>query len=145
MSAIYGKSIHHVHSFAAFFQTIENANEICKVYAERFKNFPLEKSNLDADYCRQIAEIFDELFLQFDANNDDVRLKFSISADVTRRAIDMTSGLLHQLDVFMNDTNAPVVANNAAASFSDTSGCKQHPSDITKCLKRTHATSKRKM
>lgn len=115
-----GKAVHHVHRFAAFLQTIENADEICSVYLERFKCFPLERSTANPLFFENVTEIFGELFTQ-NTGGADSCATFSISIEVVDRAIDLTSGLVQQLNIFMDDSNVPanivhVTANLPASS-----------------------------
>ncbi len=105
-SALLGKSIQHVHRFAAFLQTIEYGHDICSIYVDRFKHFPL-LGNIDHLFIERTESIFNEML----SNQGDIDEKdrvFIISNEVILRAIDLVSGMLHQMKIFMDDTNAPL-------------------------------------
>ncbi len=79
---------------------------ICTVYRERFKRFP-SSGAIDGIYMERVDDIFNQMF------NDRVdaimkRRQFFISDDVVVRAIDLVSGLLQQMKILMDDTNAPI-------------------------------------
>ena len=134
ISALLGKSVQHVHRYAAFLQTIENGFSICREYVKRSQAFP-EKGKIDRKLYEGINTIFDELFLA-NVDDDAVSRQFLIRNDVTTRAIDLVTGLLQQMKLLMDDTNAPlwnpgmsrpivVVSNNDGQSISKMDSAKK--------------------
>ncbi len=73
---------------------------------ERFKEFPLCGSVNEA-FNERCQDIFNEIFgEQVDSSQQD-RI-FVINDKVVARAIDLVSGLLHQLNIFMDNSQAPI-------------------------------------
>ena len=105
VSSLLGKSVQHVHRYAAFIQTIELGFNICGVYLGRFERFP-SSGAIDETYVAGINDIFNEMFNdRVDASGN--YRQFFISDDVVTRAIDLVSGLLQQMKILMDDSNAP--------------------------------------
>ncbi|CAF1513694.1 unnamed protein product, partial [Rotaria sordida] len=70
LSSLLGKSVQHVHRYAAFLQTIEFGYDLCSIYADRFKEFPLCGS-IDELFVERIEGIFREVFNeQVDGNTE---------------------------------------------------------------------------
>ncbi|CAF1529775.1 unnamed protein product, partial [Rotaria sordida] len=106
LSSLLGKSVQHVHRYAAFLQTIEFGYDLCSIYADRFKEFPLCGS-IDELFVERIEGIFREVFNEQVDGNTEHRV-FFITDQVVLRAIDLVSGLLQQMKILMDDGNAPI-------------------------------------
>ncbi|CAF1276039.1 unnamed protein product [Rotaria sp. Silwood1] len=107
LSSLLGKSIQHVHRYAAFMQTMKFGFDICIEYIDRYKQFP-SSGSIDETFIERIESIFHELFCE-QANVDKV-----IIDQVVLRPIDLVSGLVQQMKILMDDTNAPIWSENQA-------------------------------
>jgi hypothetical protein len=87
-------------------QTMEFGYNICTVYLERFKEFP-SSGIIDEHFVEHIEQIFNEIFCD-QVNVDKQRCQFKISDQVAFQAINLVSGLLLQIKILMDDTNAPI-------------------------------------
>ncbi|CAF2134751.1 unnamed protein product [Rotaria magnacalcarata] len=61
LSSLLGKSIQHVHRYAAFIQTLEYGLDICMEFIDHFKEFPSD-GNIDQSLIERIDGMFHELF-----------------------------------------------------------------------------------
>jgi len=104
LSALVGQSVQHVHRYAGFLQTIEFGYDMCSLYYDRFKKF-LSLGIIDEVFVTRIKGIFNETF-HVQAGVDKQNRIFLISDRVVLRAIRLVSGLLEQMKVLMDDTNA---------------------------------------
>jgi len=92
-----------MHRFAGLLQTIENGFNICNTYFERFGSFQVDGKvkGIFKDRCEGIyAEMFESQLNSLEENP-----VFFITDQVAERAIDMSSGLLQQLKLLMDDSN----------------------------------------
>ena len=105
-----GKSVQQMHRFAGLLQTIEYGFRICSTYFERFGSFPIggEVKGIFKDRCETI---FAEMF---ETDSFEENAVFYITEQVAERAIDISSGLLQQLKILMDDSN--VQENNTNVS-----------------------------
>ena len=79
---------------------------MCATYHERYERFPASRC-LDKYFIERVETIFHEMFLDgHDASAN--THQFFINDNVVSRAIDLVSGLLQQLKILMDDTNAPI-------------------------------------
>ena len=124
-----------MHRFAAFLQTIENAHDICTVYVQRFEGFPVARNAIDESFIERIESIFTEIF-QPSRSGSEGNPHFMINLDVANRAIDLTSGLIQQLNIFMDDTDAPMGIHGNGTTVSQASTSDQHPSSTSKLCTR---------
>ncbi|CAM4768176.1 unnamed protein product [Rotaria magnacalcarata] len=127
LSSLLGKSIQHVHRYAAFIQTLEYGLDICMEFIDHFKEFPSD-GNIDQSLIERIDGMFHELFheqIGVDKqvhqllNNSSVAKQVHqllISDQVVVRAIDLVSGLLQQMKILMDDTHAPVWNGSSSRS-----------------------------
>lgn len=72
---------------------------------KRVERFP-SSGAVDNIYVSRIDDIFNEMFNDRVDASIEYR-QFFISDDVVARAIDLVSGLLQQMKILMDDTNAP--------------------------------------
>jgi len=120
LSSLLGKSVQHVQRYAAFLQTIEYGFEICSIYSDRFREFPLN-GKIDELFIERCQEIFNEIFNDEVDGGEQTRI-FLITDQVVVRAIDLVSGLLQQLKILMDDRHAPMW-----------SGCQTRPVVVIPC------------
>ncbi|CAF4049448.1 unnamed protein product [Rotaria magnacalcarata] len=92
LSSLLGKSIQHVHRYAAFIQTLEYGLDICMEFIDHFKEFPSD-GNIDQSLIERIDGMFHELFHE-----------------------QTVSGLLQQMKILMDDTHAPVWNGSSSRS-----------------------------
>ena len=110
LSALLGKSVEHAHRYSAFIQTIEYGYSICQEYLVHSKVFP-EGGEIDAAFVGELRGIFDRLFVRHTKDGHGHR-EFVICEEVVIRAIDLISGQMQQLQILMDDTNAPALYSN---------------------------------
>ncbi|CAF2003360.1 unnamed protein product [Rotaria magnacalcarata] len=115
ISSLIGKSVQHAHRLAAFRQIIEYGLDLCVEYADRFERFP-SSGKIDHDFAERIEEIFQESFHKQTRVDKQLR-QFFISDQVVVRAIDLVSGLVQQMKILLDGTNAPIWAASQARSL----------------------------
>ena len=105
VSALLGKSVQHVHRYAGFLQTVEYGFLLCAKYVDGFDLFPAD-GKVDITFAGNIKTIFEEMFAQQLLATGE-RRPFLIHDDVVLRAIDLVSGQIQQMNLLMDDRNAP--------------------------------------
>ncbi|CAF1476073.1 unnamed protein product, partial [Rotaria sordida] len=93
-------------------QTLEFGFYLCVECVDRFKQFP-SSGNINQSFIEHIEGIFHEIFYE-QADVDKQLRQFIISNQVVLRAIDLVSGLLQQMKILMDDTNAPIWSSSQA-------------------------------
>lgn len=125
----------HLHRYAAFLQTIENGFSICTEFSSRFGAFP-EKGSINFEFFSTVESIFNDLFADTTDGCSATR-RFIISDSVALRAIDLLSGLLQQMKLLMDDTNAPSWNLHMSRSVVVASpGCHQNGSQLKSARKK---------
>ncbi|CAF2119304.1 unnamed protein product [Rotaria magnacalcarata] len=114
LSSLLGKSIQHVHRYAAFIQTLEYGLDICMEFIDHFKEFPSD-GNIDQSLIERIDGMFHELFHEQIGVDKQVHQLLN-NDQVVVRAIDLVSGLLQQMKILMDDTHAPVWNGSSSRS-----------------------------
>ncbi|CAF4448737.1 unnamed protein product [Rotaria socialis] len=115
LSSLLGQSVQHVDRFAAFIQTIEYGFDLYVEYSDRFERFP-SSGKIGHDFSERIEGIFQESFQEQTRVDKQLR-QFFISDQLDVRAIDLVSGLLQQMTILLDDTNAPIWAASQARPF----------------------------
>lgn len=87
---------------------------MCGEYLRRHLLFP-EDGRIDEEFFISMNEVFNELFSSY-ISGDQLNQPLIISEEVVIRAIDLVSGQLQQMNILMDDSNAPTWAGSQSRS-----------------------------
>jgi hypothetical protein len=106
LSARIGKSIQHAYQIVSLIQTVEIGFKIYKAYLEIHHQFPPD-GVIDVAFIDEIQHLFRLKYSQqFTAIHPQ---PFTISKEVTLRAIDLISCNMRQFALLFDNTNAPKI------------------------------------